>query len=149
MTERRIYRVVNTYSDVDENQKGNLVRELSIVEEGEGDGEQETTRLTLKNNNHSLQIPDYDREIPSAASSTENISKNSKANKSNESSRRPSFLLQEILQTRRPSAIMASLRRGSQSVLSTFRKSDDPNDHIGVNSPEAVEARRKNRRAAE
>lgn len=130
-----------------------MARELSIVEEG--DGEQETTQLTLNNynhinNNNTLRIPDLEKDNQSVGSSNENISKYSKGNKSNESSRRPSFLLQEILQTRRPSAIMASLRRGSQSILSTFRsKHDDPNDHIGANSPEAVEARRKNRRVAE
>lgn len=124
-----------------------MARELSIVEEG--DGEHETTHLNL-NNNNTLRIPDYEKDNQSVGSSTENINKYSRTNKSNESSRRPSFLLQEILQTRRPSAIMASLRRGSQSVLSSFRsKGDDPMDNIGANSPEAVEARRKNRRVAE
>jgi hypothetical protein len=144
----RIIILLNFSSDVDDHQKGSLARELTIVEEG--DGEHETTHLNQNNSSNTLRIPDYDKDNQSVGSSSENINKYSRGNKSNESSRRPSFLLQEILQTRRPSAIMASLRRGSQSVLSTFRsKSDDPNDHIGANSPEAVESRRKNRRAAE
>jgi hypothetical protein len=56
-------------------------------------------------------------------------------------SRRPSVILQELL-TRRPSALLAQLRR--PSFMNPFRKPDDPNDP--ANKPEAIEQRRKNRR---
>lgn len=116
-----------------------------------------------------MQATEKDQELSSAASSAENLAANTKANQhlpfnhaqssgrlndipENTPSRRPSILLemQEMISGRRPSAIMASLRRGSQSILHPFRsKHDDPNDHVGINSPEAVESRRKNRRIGE
>lgn len=45
---------------------------------------------------------------------------------------------------------MASLRRGSTTLMNTFRgKQEDPNDHTGARSPEAVAFRQKNRRVGE
>lgn len=116
-----------------------------------------------------LQSTEKDQSASSAASSAENLAANTKANQhltfshaqssgrlndipENTPSRRPSILLemQEMISNRRPSAIMASLRRGSQSILHPFRtKHEDPNDQVGHRSPEAVESRRKNRRIGE
>lgn len=144
-----LYFIYHSFSEIDDSRTASLARELSIVEEGE-DGEQETTKLKTHRNNN-LKIPDskYEREPHSAGSSNENLSKSTSRKKSGESSsRRASFV--EYLSSRRPSAIMATLRRGSRSVLSSFSHSkDDPNDCVGFNSPEAIEARRKNRRVAE
>ena len=127
---------------------------LTIVEEGDNSD-------TPSN----LRIENQDQELSSVTSSAENLATNTRVNQQslysnknssnrlNESfdssnSRRPSVVLQEILSTRRPSAIMASLRRGSHSILSPFRtKQEDPNDP--AYSPEAVEYRRKNRRVGE
>lgn len=111
-----------------------------------------------------LQTPDKDH-LSSAVSSRENstlslnqhqsppsVRLNDIPENANSYTRRPSFLLdvQEMITNRRPSAIMASLRRGSQSILNGFRtKNEDPNDHVGFKSPEAVESRRKNRRYGE
>lgn len=142
-------------SDVDDHKHST---HLSIVEEGENSD-------TPSNN--LLQSADQDHELSSVESSAENLAANTRANQqslysktfsnhpndnhenSNTNSRRPSVVLQEILSSRRPSAIMASLRRGSHSILSPFRSSkhDDPNDP--AHSPEAVEYRRKNRRIGE
>lgn len=135
---------------------------LSVVEEGETVDEQSQNQL---------KVPQNDSNLSSAASSAENLAANTRANQhslySQSSSRlndipengsstprRPSVLLemQDLISGRRPSAIMASLRRGSQSILHPFRsKHDDSNDlpHVGARSPEAVESRRKNRRIGE
>lgn len=52
------------------------------------------------------------------------------------------YVKQDFLSSRRPSTIMAALRRPS---LMLFRsKPEDPNDP--ANKPEAIEQRRKNRR---
>lgn len=146
-------------SDVDAANHKNT--KLTIVEEGDLDTQTQSF----------LQVPDYD--IPSsAASSAENLAANTRANQHSNfnhqhsssrlnnipedespTQRRPSLLMemQEMVSGRRPSAVMASLRRGSQSILHAFRggKHDDPNDHVGAKSPEAVESRRKNRRIGE
>jgi hypothetical protein len=119
---------------------------------------------------HHLQVLDHESEIPSIASSADNLAANTRANQhsnfkhnhnsklndisehANGNQRRPSILLdmQEMISGRRPSALMASLRRGSQSILHSFRpKHDDPNSYIGAKSPEAIEYRRKNRRIGE
>ena len=71
--------------------------------------------------------------------------------------RRPSILLQEILSTRRPSAIMAAIRRPSNSFLNRSRlgafQEDNHNGstrsinfQTGPKSEMAIEFRRKNRR---
>lgn len=117
-----------------------------------------------------LKVLDHDPEAPSDGSSAEHLAANTRANQHSSYSthstikndqhetptttnRRPSILLemQEMISGRRPSAIMASLRRGSQSILAPFRSkhTDDPNDHVGARSPEAQESRRKNRRYGE
>lgn len=146
------------HSDVDASSNHKHGTHLAIVEEGENSD-------TPSNN--LLQPEDQDQELSSVASSAENLAANTRANQqslysnkhssnrlndihenSTANSRRPSAVLQEILSTRRPSAIMASLRRGSHSILSPFRsKPDDPNDP--AHSPEALEYRRKNRRTGE
>lgn len=137
---------------------------LSIVEEGETSDPQ---------SHNQLKVPHNDLNLSSATSSAENLASNTRANQhtsynhsqssnrlddipedGSATTRRPSILLemQEMISGRRPSAIMASLRRGSQSILHPFRsKHDDSNDHphIGAKSPEAVESRRKNRRIGE
>lgn len=138
------------------NRKNN---KLTIVEEGENSDTQ---------SQYHKQTPEKDHSS-SAASSAENLAANTKANQhlpfnhaqssgrlndipESTPSRRPSILLemQEMISNRRPSAIMASLRRGSQSILHPFRsKHDDPNDNVRHRSPEAVESRRKNRRIGE
>lgn len=141
--------------------------QLSIVEESEN-----PDSPTDEKHNHNLKVLlEDDTRHSSLQSSAENLpaitvnhhhnssNSNSRQNKSflspdsdhhekeplntNNSSRRPSVqLLQEFLSTRRPSTIMAALRRPS---LMLFRsKPEDPNDP--ANKPEAVEQRRKNRR---
>jgi hypothetical protein len=145
---------LSSCSDVDSSNHKNATH-LAIVEEGENSDSPSNTH----ENGHN------DEELSSVTSSKENLAANTKANQQslfsnrhsskslneaydNSNSRRPSVVLQEILSTRRPSAIMASLRRGSHSILSPFRsKSEDPNDP--ARSPEAVEYRRKNRRVGE
>lgn len=152
------------FSDVESlNHKSS--NKLSVVEEGE---------VFDPQSQNLLKVPHNDSNLSSAASSVENlVAANTKANQhtsynhsqssnrldnipenGTSSSRRPSVLLemQEMISGRRPSAIMASIRRGSQSILHPFRsKHDDPNDppHVGSRSPEAVESRRKNRRIGE
>ncbi|CRK95797.1 CLUMA_CG009254, isoform A [Clunio marinus] len=139
-----------TFSDIDVNHKSNkLTRELSIVEEAENTDEKNAKLLE-----------DYPEDQDFSSHIASDTKANTHLNTGNHhrlhdnlgetnssSSRRPSVLLQEILSTRRPSAIMATLRRGSATVINTLRgKSDDPNDHTGAKSPEAIENRRKNRR---
>lgn len=137
---------------------------LSVVEEGEQSSENSDTQSASQSQTL-LQAPNQDYHLDSAASSAENLAANTRANQhssynhttlkvpdENTNGRRPSILLemQEMISGRRPSAIMASLRRGSQSILAPFRtKHEDPNDHTGHKSPEAVESRRKNRRYGE
>lgn len=142
-------------SDVENPTNHKNANHLAIVEEGDNSDTPSNEHLNEAN---------HDGELSSVTSSAENLAANTKANEqslyshkqsskslneSHDHSRRPSVVLQELLTTRRPSAIMASLRRGSQSILSPFRTKtpDDPNDP--ARSPEAVEYRRKNRRIGE
>lgn len=147
--------LISLNSDVESQSRD---RHLSVVEEGENSD----------SGNH-LNVPKPDSRISSTASSAENLSANIKNSTSLYqaqsapkigdipeavpfNTRRPSVLLQEILSTRRPSAIMAALRRPSHSFLN-FRRHDEgaagsvPN--VGAKSPEAVESIRKNRRIGE
>lgn len=150
-------------SDIESNHKS---VKLSVVEEGEGSQSSENSDTQSASQSQTLlQTPSQDFHLESAASSAENLAANTRANQrsnyshtslkipeENTNARRPSILLemQEMISGRRPSAIMASLRRGSQSILAPFRtKHEDPNDHTGFRSPEAVESRRKNRRYGE
>lgn len=72
-------------------------------------------------------------------------------------SRRPSVVLQEILSTRRPSTIMAALRRPSLLLPGRRMESFPENGstrsinmpHTGAKSEQALEQRRKNRRVGE
>lgn len=149
-------------SDVESSQS-RLNNKLAIVEEGDNQSDESDSQSKQR-----LKVPDQDIDLSSAGSSAEHLAANTRANKqstfynaqsahrvneipdSGNSSRRPSVLLQEILSSRRPSAIMASLRRGSTTLLNTFRsKQEDPHDHTGAKSPEAIEYRRKNRRYGE
>lgn len=156
------------FSDVDSNHKS---VKLSIVEEGEHSGENSDTQSQTQSQNH-LPVPEFhEPRLSSNNSSAENLAANTRHNQhspynhsissnrlnasdhesSNTNARRPSILLemQEMISGRRPSAMMASLRRGSEAILSPFRtKYDDP-EGIGSRSPEAVESRRKNRRYGE
>lgn len=149
------------FSDVDQSNHKITQKQLSIVVEGEASDTQSHNHLLAEHNGNL-----------SEASSSENLAVNTRAKKHSSfnlssnrlkpealddhsesgNSRRPSILLemQDMISSRRPSAIMASLRRGSQSIMNNFRpKQDDPNDHVGARSPEAVESRRKNRRIGE
>lgn len=63
--------------------------------------------------------------------------------------RTPSLMLQELLASRGPAAIMATLRSGSQSVLHSCRQHnshENQDNPTGAKSFEAVKSRRKNRR---
>lgn len=149
------------HSDIESNHKS---VKLSVVEEGDRSSENSDTQSASQSQTL-LKAPSQDFHLESAASSAENLAANTRANQrsnyshtslkvpdENTNARRPSILLemQEMISGRRPSAIMASLRRGSQSILAPFRtKHDDPNDHTGFKSPEAMESRRKNRRYGE
>lgn len=150
-------------SDFVEPSNNNNKSTLSILEEGDN--------LDTIQNTHKLQEPKLEDD-DSAGSSLENLASNVRSNtnqlginythSSNRlndipetaalNSRRPSVILQEILSTRRPSAIMSAIRRGSHSLLPSFHRSKLgglEEEHVGAKSVEAIESRRKNRRVGE
>ncbi|CAO1365528.1 unnamed protein product, partial [Diamesa hyperborea] len=153
-----------SFSDFVEPSNNNNKSNLSILEEGDNTDLQQQ-------NKHKIQETTLEDD-DSAGSSLENLASNVRSNtnqlaisytQSNKqlndipetaalNSRRPSVILQEILSTRRPSAIMSAIRRGSHSLLPSFHRSKLgglEEEHVGAKSVEAIESRRKNRRVGD